>query len=77
MKKLLFSIILITTLVSSFIYAETVKSSDKNQTMTNDEFMKQMMALEQREIDAKAKTGELKKLNKTLDEALDLVNTKK
>jgi len=78
MKKFLFSIILITTLASSFVYAEEIKQSkDTNKTMSNDEFMKRFMALEQREKDAKAKTGELKKLNKTLDEALDLVNTKK
>lgn len=81
--------LLTTTLSSSLIYAETQKhtksskKSDSNKTMTNEEFMSQFMALEQREIDAKAKTVKTekdleasKKLGKTLDEVGSLIGMK-
>lgn len=82
MKKT-FLFLLAIALISDFTYAETVKSSksvkqsDSNQTMTDDEFMKEFMRLDKEIEIKKKKTEELKKLNKTLDEALNLVNTKK
>ncbi len=81
MKKLLFLILSI-LLSSNFIYAGN-KKSDTNKTMTDDEFMKQFMVLEQKEKNAKAKTikteEELeasKKLGKTLDEVGNLIDMK-
>ncbi len=75
MKKILFSTIYTIFLMSNSIYAETVKITDTNKTMSNDEFMNKMMALEQREKDAKAKTVQVQrkleetiKLKKTVDE---------
>lgn len=82
MKKNLSSIFLSVTLICNFVYAETIKSSDKNSTMSDEEFMKQFMTLDQqielekkKQFDAKAKTEKMKqksddirKLGKTLDE---------
>lgn len=75
MKNILFFVLI---LVSTLVYAETIKSIDSNQTMSNEEFMKKMMAFEQRQNDAKAKTAKSqadldasKKLGKTLDELIN------
>lgn len=83
MNKLLLFVLLTIMLIGNSTYAETVKSSkhikssDKNQTMTDDEFMKQFMALDQREKDAKADLEASKKLGKTLDELNKLVGVDK
>lgn len=90
MNKLLSTILLATMLISHSVYAETVKSSkkikstDTNQTMSDDEFMKKMMAFEQRQNDAKAKTAKSqadldssKKLGQTLDEINKLLGVDK
>ncbi len=67
MSKLLLSVLLATMLIDNFAYAETIKSTkkiksaDTNQTMSDDEFMKEFMKLDQ-ELEAAKKTG------KTLDE---------
>lgn len=78
MKKLLYSALLTIILTANSVFA-----SDTNKTMTDDEFMKQFMALEQKEKNAKAKTiktGEeleaSKKLGKTLDEVGSLIDMK-
>lgn len=74
MNKLLSLILLATILISHSTYAETVKSSkkikstDTNQTMSDDEFMKQFMKLDQREKKAKEELEASKRLGKTLDE---------
>jgi hypothetical protein len=76
-------------LISHSVYAETVKSSkkkstDTNQTMSDDEFMKQFMTLDQSEkkakenLDKRQKELEAsKKLGKTLDEINQLIATDK
>lgn len=76
MNKLLSLILLTIMLISHSVYAETVKSSkkikstDTNQTMSDDEFMKQFMQLD-REV------NEQKKLGKTLDEINQLLGVDK
>jgi hypothetical protein len=83
MIRLIFTIFCTATLVCNSVYAETTKSStsvkqaDSNKTMTDDEFMKEFMRLDKEIEIKKKKTEELKKLNKTLDEGLNLVNHKK
>ncbi len=76
MKKLLF-LMLSMLLSGNFIYAEISKqlksdkkTTDVNKTMTNDEFMKEFMKLEQELATAK-KTG------KTLDEINSLLGVDK
>lgn len=87
MNKLIFFILIATTLTCNFIYAETLKSVSKNETISDEEFMKQYEQLEQRKKEAKNKTAKTelqlkkskeeleasKKLGKTLDEILDKV----
>lgn len=76
MKNISITTLLATTLICNYAYAETIKSTknikstDTNQTMSDDEFMKELIAKQQ-------KTEELKQLNKTLDGALNLVKSKK
>lgn len=76
MNKLLSFILFTTMLISHSVYADTVKSSkkikstDTNQTMSDDEFMKKMMALDKREKDAI-------KLGETLDEINHLLGVDK
>lgn len=72
MNKILSPILLATMLITHSIYAESIKSSkkikstDTNQTMSDDEFMKRFMAIEQRKKDA-IKQGEiLDEINKLL-----------
>lgn len=62
-------------ILSTSLFISSLFAADANKTMTNDEFMKQFMVLEQKEKDAKAKTiqvqkklEETKKLRKTVDE---------
>lgn len=89
MKNILIITLFAITLISNSLYAETVKStkniksSDKNQTMTDEEFLKQFMALDQEEKDAKAKTvqvekklEETRKLRKTVDELANQLGIK-
>lgn len=85
MKHILIATFIITGITSNFAYAETIKSTDSNQAMSNEEFMKKMMAFEQRQQDAKDKTVRLeqetleaqkkleatRKLRKTVDELAD------
>lgn len=91
MKRILIATLFYFTAISNIAYAETpksaktLKSSDTNQTMTDEEFMKKMMAFEQRQKDAKDKTVRLeqetleaqkkleatRKLRKTVDELAD------
>jgi uncharacterized protein YxeA len=84
MKKLLFSIILIITLASSSVYAETVKLVDKNRTITDEEFMKQWEQLEkdkkQSKVEASKTKADLeasKKRGKDLDELINQLDTNK
>lgn len=77
MKKMIFFTLLTITLVCNYIYAEDTKTKDTNKTMTNDEFMKRFMALEQREKDAKAKTMSIKKTGEVLDEINQLLGVDK
>lgn len=76
MNKLLSLILLMAMLINHSVYAEIAKSSkktkptDTNQTMSDDEFMKQFMAIEQRKKDA-IKAGE------TLDEINQLLGVDK
>jgi hypothetical protein len=77
MKKLLHSILFIVTLVANPMHADTNTTKDTNKTMANDEFMKEFMRLDKNIEIKRKKTEELKKQNKTLDEILDLLDTKK
>ena len=77
MKKMIFFTLLTITLVCNYIYAEDTKTKDINKTMTDEEFMKEFMRLDNNIEIKKGKNEELKILNNTLDKALDLVNTKK
>lgn len=76
MNKLLSLVLLTTILISHSVYAETAKSpkktksTDTNQMMSDDEFMKQFMQLD-REV------NEQKKLGKTLDEINHLLSVDK
>lgn len=83
MMKELLSSMLFTTILFCNLYAESNKADDEwlkeMQILENkikDEKNKQDIA-KAKTIEAKKKNEELKNLNKTLDEALDLVNTKK
>lgn len=72
MSKLLSSVLLVTMLISNSVYAETIKSTkktkstDTNKTMTNEEFMKRFMALDQKEKEAIKKGETLDEINKLL-----------
>lgn len=66
MKALLVPILFISILVNNSIYAETSKTTDTNKTMSNDEFMKKFMAIEQRKKDAIKKGETLDEINKLL-----------
>ena len=90
MKKILFSTICIIFLMSHSVYADTVKSSinskssDSNQTMSNEEFMKQWTQLENEEskaiaesIQVKADLEASKKRGKALDELLNQLDKNK
>lgn len=69
MNKLLILVLL--SILSFLLNAEEIKQSkDTNKTMSNDEFMKRFMALEQREKEAK-------ELGKTLDEINKLLGVDK
>ena len=74
MKKFLLYTLLTATLSCSFIYAETpkqpknTKANDVNKTMTDEEFMRQFMILDERKKDAEAKTKAIEKLEKTVNE---------
>lgn len=78
--------LLILALLSIFaisLNADNTKTKDTNKTMTDEEFMKQIMALDQEEKNAKAKTAktekeleEAKKTGKTLDEIGNLLGVK-
>jgi hypothetical protein len=82
MKNISIMTLLAITLICNSAYAETVKSSksvkqsDANQTMTNEEFMKQFMALdkETKEVDKQLETQ--KKLRKTVDEIKNKLGVK-
>ena len=81
MNKLLIIALLSIFAISS--NADNTKAKDTNKTMTDDEFMKQIIALEQKQNDAKAKTRrtekeleEAKKTGKTLDEIGNLLGIK-
>lgn len=58
--------------ISNIAHAETtksakkIKSTDTNKTMSNEEFMKQFMAIEQRKKDAIKKGETLDEINKLL-----------
>lgn len=76
MNKLLILVLL--SILSFLLNAEEIKQSkDTNKTMSNDEFMKRFMALEQREKDAKAKTMSIKKTGEVLDEINQLLGVDK
>lgn len=82
MNKLLSSILLVIVLISNSTYAETAKSSkknkstDTNQTMTDDEFMKQFTALDKQEKDSEKKLEKTIKLRKSVDELVNTLNIK-
>lgn len=73
MIRLIFTIFCTATLACNSAYAETTKSAkkpkftDTNQTMSDEEFMKQFMALDKEEKDAKSKTSALERKSKALD----------
>ncbi|MDD5387332.1 MAG: hypothetical protein PHQ22_09075 [Sulfuricurvum sp.] len=83
MNKLLSSILLVTILISNYAHAETInsskkiKSNDINQTMSDDEFMKQFMKLDQKEKKATEELETSKRLGKTLDEVNQLLDADK
>lgn len=83
MNKLLSFILLAIVLISNSAYAETIKSSksvkqfDSNKTMSDDEFMKQFMALDQKVEIKNKKIEELDKTIKTLDEINKLLGVDK
>lgn len=72
MSTLLSSMLLAIALISNFAYAETIKSTkkiksaDTNKTMSDEEFMKRFMAIEQRKKDAIKKGETLDEINKLL-----------
>lgn len=75
MKRNLLSLFFATALTCNFASADTSKTADANKTMTDDEFMKQFIVLEQKEKSAETrmlkiqkKSEETKKLRKTVDE---------
>lgn len=89
MSKLLLSVLFVTMLIGNSAYAETTKSvkktksTDTNKTMSDEEFMKRFMALEQEEKDTKEKTiqvekklEETRKLRKTVDELANQLGIK-
>lgn len=89
MIRLIFTIFCTATLVCNSAYAETTKSvkktksTDTNKTMSDEEFMKRFMALEQEEKDTKEKTiqvekklEETRKLRKTVDELANQLGIK-
>ena len=59
--------ILLTTLLSLAFITTQLNAKDTKQTMTDEEFLKKYMELEQRKEKAKTKTKQLKQLNKSLD----------
>jgi uncharacterized ion transporter superfamily protein YfcC len=68
MKKTFITILLI-SFVFNFVNAEEIKQTNKKELSKEDEeFIKKWQQLEQREKEAKNKTGEAKKMGKTLDE---------
>ncbi|MDD5387319.1 MAG: hypothetical protein PHQ22_09010 [Sulfuricurvum sp.] len=83
MKKILFSTISIIFLMYTSINADSIKSSknikssDQNKSMTDDEFMKQFMALDKREKKAKEELEASKRTGKTLDEINNLLGVDK
>jgi hypothetical protein len=83
MNKLLSYMLLVTILISNYAHAETIKSSkklksnDTNQAMSDDEFMKQFMKLDQKEKKANEELEASKRLGKTLDEVNQLLDADK
>jgi uncharacterized protein (DUF4213/DUF364 family) len=63
-------------LIGNSAYAGTVKLVDKNQTMSNDEFMKQFMALDKQEKDSEKKLEKTIKLRKSVDELTNQLGIK-
>lgn len=82
MKKVLSTILLVISF-SNLMYAEVVESTDTNQTMSNEDFMKQWTQLENEEnkaiaeaIQVKADLEASKKRGKALDELLNQLDKK-
>lgn len=70
------NILLIVLLSFTFVYAETTKTTDTNKTMTDDEFMKQLIKLDNdsKQIDKQLEAQ--KKLRKTVDEVKSQLRVK-
>ncbi|MDD5203662.1 MAG: hypothetical protein PHH41_11060 [Sulfurimonas sp.] len=77
MNKLLSFIFLVIMLTANLVYAETIKSSkkiksaDTNQTISDEEFMKQWGQMEKDKKEAKADLEASKKRGKALDELIN------
>lgn len=67
MKKILFSRICIILLINNSVYAESIKSVDQNQTMSNEEFMKKFMAIENRKQVDKEQIKLIDEIQKSVD----------
>lgn len=67
MKKILFSTICIILLINNSAYAESIKSVDQNQTMSNEEFMKKFMAIENRKQVDKEQIKLIDEIQKSVD----------
>lgn len=90
MKNISIITLLAITLICNFVYADTVKSSkntkssDSNQTMSNEDFMNQWTRIENEKIQAEAELVQAKsdleaskKRGKALDELLNQLDKNK
>lgn len=81
MKNISIITLLAITLISNFLYAETVKSSKKikstEQNKSDEEWLKEFMQLQQELKEEKAKTKAIEEEGKTLDEINKLLGVDK
>lgn len=54
-------------LINNSVYAESIKSVDQNQTMSNEEFMKKFMAIENRKQVDKEQIKLIDEIQKSVD----------
>lgn len=64
-------------LIANSTYAETIKSADQNQTMSDEEFLQRWKKLEKKKEESKQKLEASKKVGKELDELLKILKIEK
>lgn len=71
------SILFTIMLIANSTYAETIKSADQNQTMSDEEFLQRWKKLEKKKEESKQKLEASKKVGKELDELLKILKIEK